>query len=208
MTIGKRKTTSGNFLPLLRYDARSGSLYTQDRVMRDGAWQTEQNDVTETMEAIFDLPNAQIGWIKFPKGAAPEMVLKKAGEDIGERPSPDHKEGVRIIVKILDDDAGPRELASTAGVLWNSIDQLHEEYLAGLKTNPGGKLPVVMLANVNEVSTPSNTNYEPVFEIVRWVPRPADLPADGIPVTAAASSPAKPQKRGNAGGDMDDAIPF
>jgi hypothetical protein len=72
--LGQRKT-SANFLPMYKYAARAGTLYTQDRVYRDREWQTEQHDATED-EVIFDLANVQVGWMKFPKGAAPEMVLK------------------------------------------------------------------------------------------------------------------------------------
>jgi len=108
----------------------AAAAYTQDRVHRDGEWQTEQHDVTEGFEAIFDLANAEVGWIKFPKGAAPEMALKPVEEDIGERPSGDHKEGLRLIVKIPGDDAGPRELISTAYAVWHGIDELHDQYLA------------------------------------------------------------------------------
>lgn len=155
------------------------------------------------MKAIFDLANVQVGWMKFPKGAAPEMVLKPVGEDIGVCPSGDHKEGLRLIVKILDDDAGPREMLSTSLALWRGIDELHNEYLAGIDANPG-KLPVVVLANRREMRSQGNVNYEPIFDIIDWVPRPADQPVNGIAVAA----PAKSQKRGSGSGDMDGPIPF
>jgi hypothetical protein len=211
--LGQRKS-SGNFLPSYKYDARAGTLYKQDRVYRDGAWQSEQHDATED-EAIFDLANVQVGWMKFPKGAAPEMVLKPVGEDIGERPSKDHKEGLRLLVKIPDDPAGPRELLSTSIALWHGIDGLHTEFLAGLKANPG-KLPLVALADTREVRSQDNVNFEPIFEIVKWVPRPADLPVNGIPAAAPVTPKSKsesksepePKKRGSFRGDLDDEIPF
>jgi hypothetical protein len=212
--LGKRKTgTGGNFLPVIKYDARAGVIYTQDRVFNGDTWQTEQHDVTDGLEAIFDLANIQTGWLRFPKGAAPEMVLKPIGEDIGPRPGEDYKEGLRVIVKIPDDDAGPRELISNALALWQGIDELHNAYLAELEANPG-RVPLVTLADVNQVNNPSGISYEPVFKIVDWVARPADLPIRGIavaapaPAPASAPAPAKPQKRGNTRADMDDEIPF
>jgi hypothetical protein len=198
--LGQRKT-SGNFLPAYKYDARAGTLYTQDRVYRDGQWQSEQHDATED-EVIFDLANVQVGWMKFPKGATPEMVLKPVGEDIGERPSADHKEGLRLLVKIPNDPAGPRELFSTSVALWHGIDQLHDAYLIGIKTNPN-KLPLVILADTREVRSQDNVSFEPIFEIVKWVPRPADLPASGI----APAEPKKPKPAARRG-DMDTEIPF
>jgi hypothetical protein len=158
------------------------------------------------MQAIFDLANIQVGWMNFPKGAAPEMALKPVGEDIGSRPSEDHREGLRLIVKIIDDPAGPREMLSTSLALWRGINELHNEYLAGVDANVG-KLRVVILADTREVRSQDNVNFEPIFEVINWVPQPADLPVDGIAVAAPAKS-AKPQKRGNARDDMDDTIPF
>jgi hypothetical protein len=123
------------------------------------------------------------------------------------------KEGLRVIVKIPDDDAGPRELISNALALWQGIDELHNAYLAELEANPG-RVPLVTLADVNQVNNPSGISYEPVFKIVDWVARPADLPISGIavaapaPAPASAPAPAKPQKRGNTRADMDDEIPF
>jgi hypothetical protein len=198
--LGQRKS-SGNFLPVMKYDARAGVIYTQDRVFRDREWQTEQHNVTEDMQAIFDLGNIQVGWMLFPKGAPPELKLKPVGGDIGERPSKDHKEGLRLLVKIIDDPAGPRELLSTSLALWRGIDELHDKYFAGLKANPD-KLPVVILADVNEVKSQDNINYEPVFEIIKWVDRPIDLPVNGI----AVATPAKP-KPADKRGDLDDEIP-
>jgi hypothetical protein len=94
MALGKRRD-SGNYLPIAKYDARVGTFYLQDRVFAGGAWQTEQRDVTQGFKAVFDLANLQRGYIRFPKGAAPETLLVPAGKDPGDPPSDEHKEGVR-----------------------------------------------------------------------------------------------------------------
>ena len=86
MALGKRKD-AGNFLPGLKFDARIGKFYQRDRVFSDDNWKTEQHEITRKFEAIFDLENVQRGWINFPQGAAPELVLVPAGEDPGEAPS-------------------------------------------------------------------------------------------------------------------------
>jgi hypothetical protein len=202
MGLGQRKS-GGSFLPTMKYDARCGVIYTQDRVHRNGEWQTEQHDITEGFEAIFDLVNAEVGWINFPKGAPPEMTLRPVGEDIGARPSPDHKEGLRLIVKIPGDDAGPREFISTAYAVWRGID-LHDQYLAAAESTKG-LLPVVVLSDVKVVESVNGTSHEPIFSIVDWVPRPSDLPEKGI--APAEPKPKKP-KPADKRGDMDDVIPF
>ena len=174
MALGKRKD-AGNFLPGLKYDARVGKFYLRERVFTDGSWKTEQHDITLKFEAIFDLENVQRGWINFPQGAAPELVLVPAGEDPGEAPSDEHKEGVRILVKMPQAFGGEvRELLSTARGLWNAIDALHDSYLAAAADHLG-ELPTVDLADVKEKATAVGTTFVPVFRITGWVPRPSDL---------------------------------
>ena len=152
MSLGKRK--SGNdFLPALKYDARVGQMILQDRVFVDGQWAPEQRVVTDNFRAVFDLENLQRGWIEFPKGGAPKTVLVPAGVDPGDPPSDEHKEGLRIVVKMDDVLGGDvRELMSTAVTLWNAVDDLHDKYLAGVDDHPG-ELPVVTLTGTRERKT-------------------------------------------------------
>jgi hypothetical protein len=203
MAFGKRKSGGGEIMPILKYDARAGTLFTQDRVHRDGSWQTEQHDVTDGFRAVIDLANAQIGWILFPKGAAPEMVLFPAGVEIGEAPSSDHKEGVRLLAK-LDGEDVVRELLSTALALWNGMNALHDAYIAAAPDH-AGEVPVVELADVKQVKNAlGNISYEPEFEIVDWTPRPPDMPATAAPQPQPKPQPNAKPKRDN----MNDEIPF
>src|SRR5262245_28207393 len=100
MAIGKRRT-GGESMPLLKYDARVGRLYTQDRVFEFGAWQTVQADISDAFRATMDLANLQQGWIAFPKGEPPSAVLFPAGAEIGDPPDTDHKQGLRVLA-VLD----------------------------------------------------------------------------------------------------------
>jgi hypothetical protein len=72
-----------------------------------------------------------------------------------------------------------------------AIDALHDAYLAAVDANPG-KLPLVALDDIREVDNPSGTSFEPVFEIIDWVPRPTELPADGIAAQKKKKSPPDP----------------
>lgn len=237
MALGKRRD-SGNFLPIAKYDARVGTFYLQDRVLTAGTWQNEQRDVTRGFEAVFDLANLRRGWIWFPKGAAPVTALVPAGDDPGDPPSDEHKEGVRVLLKMSAALGGDvRELMSTAHALWNAIDTLHDQYLAMVDKHPG-KLPVVTLDGVRETKNASGTAFVPVFKIVDWIPRPPDLvdtPPAGIagaqrtlplaapkatigraPVQRGLPSPATPapelapstDKEKPAREEMHDEIPF
>jgi hypothetical protein len=66
MSLGKRKKQE--FLPRLKFDARAGTFFLEDRVNNKGTWETVQHDVTQGFRAIFDLEQAQRGWIYLPKG--------------------------------------------------------------------------------------------------------------------------------------------
>jgi hypothetical protein len=196
MGIGKRRL---DFMPSAKWDAKAGRFFVFNRVQVDGQWTTQKQDVTEDFAAIFDLPNVQTGWIRFPEGAAPETKLGPAAEDkdLGPPPSKDFKQGLRIIIRIDGDDAGAREVLNTSAAFWNAIDALHDEYLAGVEDRPG-QLPVVGIGKVLFVETANGTSATPVFTILEWTPRPADMPK----LLAPRSEP----KRKDDG--MSDSIPF
>jgi len=203
MALGKRKGLGEN-MPVLKYDARVGRLYTQDRVFENGSWQTVQDDCTDNFEAIFDLENIEVGQINFPKGAPPETKLVRAGEPIPDAPGDGWKEGLRVIV-LLPGEKVPRELLSTAVAVWVAMDALHDAYLKQQAEHPD-EVPVVELVDVEELKT-STPSWQPRFEIKDWVPRPPSLPVNPTPrpepARPAAATPAQ-RKRG----DMDDEVPF
>ena len=208
MSLGKRK--GSDFMPVFKYDAKAGSFYKQDRVLTQDGWGNEQTDVGDDLRAgrvIFDLDTIEVGWFYFPKGAAPEMVLFPAGQDIGDAPEKNFKQGFRMIVKLDGDE--PREFMSTAAVTWYALDTLHEAYCNQRKDHPG-KVAKVKLVDVIETRTGNSTTFTPVFELADFVARPLDLPR---PQPASTNGgPRKPVKPVHTGGikygDMDDDIPF
>jgi hypothetical protein len=212
MAIGKRRT-GGESMPILKYDARAGTLFTQDRVLRDGSWQTEQHDVTDGFRAIFDLANVQIGWIAFPTGAPPDAQLFPINSDLGKPPSEKHKMGVRLLVKLIgdDDDDVVRELMSTAVAVWIAVDELHDKFLAELNDGKGvdqgpAAVPVVVLEDVVDTKTSYGVSRHPVFAIERFVPRPDDMPE--TPASRTQPPPPKKAKPAAKREDLDDEIAF
>ena len=121
MAFGKRKTGGGETYPLLKFDGRVGRLYTQDRErQRNGEWQSVQNDVTDRFVAALDIGGIEHGYMRFLKGAAPEMVMVPMGEDIGEMPEGENwQEGLRLQVKMPGEDFR-RTMTSSAIGLWRS----------------------------------------------------------------------------------------
>ena len=197
MALGKRKD-GGDFLPIVKFDGRIGKFYLQDRVFVDGEWKTEQIDITEVFEAIFDLEKLERGWIKFPKGAAPEVILVPAGDDPGDAPGDDFKEGLRVVLRMAERLGGDkREMLSTARGLWNAIDALHDEYLAQVEQHRG-QLPVVKVAYVKEKTNAAGVTYVPIFRIDHWVPR-----------VMMDSTPAPETNSGSGAAiELDEQVPF
>jgi hypothetical protein len=168
-------TGSKNFLPIIKYDARAGRVFRVDKV--DGM--STPVDITKKFKAVFDFENAEVGYINFATGSAPDFVMVPLGSVLPACPSENHKQGMRMSVR-LGKDCGSdcRELAGTSGAFLASMDKLHDDYLAGVKDN-AGKLPVVALVDTVAIESGSgarkSTNYRPVFEISAWVDRPKDL---------------------------------
>src|SRR6185369_6324639 len=191
MALGLQ-TGGGNFedrIALVKYDARAGRIFRIDRSQDAGVtWQTDQVEITNGFQAVMDLENIQVGWLNFPAGGAPSMVLVKLGESLPPKPADGSKQGFRVLMKLGKSSGGDlREMASNAGVSIAGMDALHTAYTAGLKDN-AGLLPVVALSTTTAVTktgkdaqgkAQSSTNYQPVWEIVKWVPRPAELGGEG-----------------------------
>lgn len=179
--------SSDDIVPILKYDARAGKFL---RV--DGSGDSrEQVDITyQMMDAqkggfICDFEQSlEVGYIAFRENQAPDFAIVPFGQPLPARPSNDHKDGIRLIVKLAPSCGGDvRELAGTAKAFLSGMEALHNEYVAQAAQNPG-KLPVVYLKGTTVVKSAKSSNYAPVFAISRWANRPADLKP--MPKTAAA----------------------
>lgn len=217
MAIGKRRHGSGNdFLAPAKWDARIGRFYLEDRVYTRGyGFEKEQRNIaTDKFRATFDLENLQVGWFAFAAGSPPDMRLFSVGRDIGDPPTDQHKQGLRLLLKPDESlGGGVRELISTAEAVWYSIDDLHEKYLGGV-TAHAGCLPVVDIVEVREEKAKNSTAFAPVFQIVGWTPRPAELPIAPATRMAKAAVPDPnfgrddPFARPTVRDALEDDIPF
>lgn len=185
MSLGLPTASGGERMPIIKYDARAGRLFRIDRA-QNAAGQFESNpvEITPVFQAVFDLEHIEIGWLWFPSNAAPDMQLVPYGQPLPPRPSPNHAVGFRLNLQLGKSCGGDvREMASNAAASIKGMDALHDQYLAGVKANPGG-LPVVRLAStqavVSQGKQQSSTNYAPVWEIAAWVARPAGLTPEAV----------------------------
>ena len=70
---------------------------------------------------------------------------------------------------------GAAEFASASIHLSNAIKDVYAQYEAERASN-AGKLPVIACSGSQAMKDRYGTNYRPIFAIVQWVERPADLP--------------------------------
>lgn len=189
MAIGiNYESAAGDYLPIIKYDARAGRIFRRDRANGEN----NDVDITRSFKAVFDFENLETGWIDFDTGGAPSysMSLLSSMDKPG-RPSEKHRPGVRLIIKLHASCGGDvREVSSTAKAFLRGIDEAHNAYLEGVKSNEG-KLPVFVLKDTIATTTGEgarkSTNYVPVFEISGWVKRPEDLVYKGRAPAASAS---------------------
>jgi len=171
--------TGGDFLPIIKYDARAGRMFRIDRIDTGNGFESNQVDITDKFSAQVDFEFLETGWIEFTPGSPPSFVLVKWGEPLpGKPPTGKFKHGVRFMVKLAsscaDDKPRIREMAGTSNAMLNGIAAVAEQYQRERNANPG-KLPVIRLVKTFPVKTgsglQSSTNYHPVFEIIGWAPR-------------------------------------
>ena len=189
--------TSGDgagYTPHIRNDARSGRWVRADRSQgADGRWSTELVDISQPPPTfIMDLARIEVGWISYSNGG-PDLRMVPAGQTLPPQPSPEHKQGFRVRVYAPKLLGGVREFASCAKVVIAAMEPLHDAFQAAPESAQG-LVPVVTVAGTTPVTTRtpqgSTTNYAPVFEIEKWVQRPAELePTAAAGGTAPTASP-------------------
>lgn len=198
--------STGDIIPILKYDSRAGRFFRVDRA--DGV--NTPVDVTRSLKMVADLENVEVGWINFATGGAPDFVMTMIGQPLPARPSPDHKQGVRIMVKLGKECGGDiREISTVAKSALRGLEELHTTYQASLADH-AGQLPIVALKDTIGVTSgqgaQKSTNYQPVFEIAGWAGRPADLvhkpktrrdAATAAPAAAPFSTSATPPATGS-----------
>ena len=187
-------------LPILKFDARAGRLFTVDRSQAaDGSWITEQADITMTQPAFcVDFGSLEVGWAFFAAGGAPLWALAFYGEPQPVRPaSPGFDEQNKALqfkpafrIKVGGQGIGGiREFGGNSASLIGGMNDLHTRFEAASEAAQG-KIPVVKMTSTQAIKSGQSTNYMPVFEIVAWVDRPKQLGERMVAVPGRSLTPA------------------
>lgn len=160
----------GDFVPYLKYNAKAGRFY----VKPEGA--TEEIEISGPVLA-FDMANIRTGWLYYAEGSGPEKVWDPSPTQMAPRPPGPKKFKRGFEVMVLGNTILPggkkmglREFSSTAGNVIASILRMHATYEDGLRANPG-KVPVFKCSGVKPITGAYGVNYEPQFDLVKWVDR-------------------------------------
>lgn len=200
MALGlQTEVTAGDFLPIVKYDARAGRWTRRDR---DNVGNVDEVDITNQFRAVFDLENIEVGYMDLT-GAQPRWTMQHVSQGLPKKPEGEGwRQGFRLRLKLGKDIGGDvREFASAAKAVIRPIDELHTAFMAAPERQQG-KLPIVTMTGTSVVETVApggvkQRNYAPKLEIVGWVDRPKDIaaqnaatqPANGAAHAAQASPP-------------------
>lgn len=173
---------ANNFTPFCKFNAKSGRWYTKT----DSGEEYEVSNMT----CIFDLENIRSGWFLFTEGLAPDVFWDE-GSNILAPPSTNHKRGFAVNVFSQKELGGLREFSSTSNTVIAAMETLYNTYMAAAERDRG-LVPVVTVDNVLPVKSTHGVNYQPVFRITKWVPRPQAVPAEPVQAATAPAPVAAP----------------
>lgn len=195
MGLGLSNGGSGDFLPLVSYDARAGRLFRIDREQTINGWANNKVDITAGNPTFaLDMGTIEVGWLAFgPTG--PDFKLAPLGRPMPERPSKEHKTGFRVRVA-GNAVGGLREWSSSSKCVLGVIDELHTAYEDAPEA-ADGKIPLVTLSGTTPITSKgpqgTTTNYAPVLQITGWVDRLPDMGERTTPMPrASATAPRTP----------------
>jgi hypothetical protein len=172
---------SADFIPYVKFNAKAGRWYSKD----DTGLEFEVANMT----AIFDFESIRVGWVHFTEGQAPDATWD-TGPVAAAPPTPLHKRGFSLNVYSKKELGGIREFSSTSNVTIVAIKDLYDKF-ENAPERKKGMVPVVRCENVLPIKSKFGTNYQPVLSLLRWVARPAELPAH-LGLGNGATEPAKP----------------
>lgn len=165
--------SSGDIIPILKWDAKAGDMIRVDREQDEtGAWIRNEEEISFPCKFVADLDAIEVGWLSFDSGA-PDFRMVRIGEAMPERPSAGHKNAFRL--RIYNKEMGLREFSHSAKTVLRKMDELHTQFEAERGAN-AGKLPVVEIEGTEpvKINTPQGElRFKvPNWKIVSWVDRP------------------------------------
>lgn len=166
---------SGVVKPFCKYNAKADKWFVRGA---DG----EDAEIPRPTFVI-DFDNIATGWLRFREGQAPERLMDPSLDQPAPSPGEGFKRGFVVMAFSPKFFGGAAEFASASIHLANAIKEIYAQY-ENDRAAHAGQLPVVSCTGSQTMKDRYGVNYRPTLQIVKWVDRPADLPAES-PVDAA-----------------------
>jgi hypothetical protein len=166
---------SGSGKPFIKYNAKADKWFVRGAAGEDAE--------IPRPTFVIDLENIATGWLLFREGQAPERVMDPSIDQPAPSPGEGFKRGFVVIGFSPKFFGGIAEFAGTSVHLSNAIKDVYAQYEAD-KANHRGELPVVSCTGSEAMKDRYGVNYRPIFQIVKWVQRPKELPSQS-PVDTA-----------------------
>lgn len=191
-------TKTGDFLPIVKYDARAGKFFKMEKRVDGGS---DAIELPPGTKFALDIGTLEAGFVAFTaQGPVRHMVPYSDGVALPAQPQDKDADGkllfrpgfwVKIAGNALD---GAREWCSNAAVLLNALDDLYQQIVHAPEA-AAGQIPIICIASTVAVKsgtgTRSSTNYAPVFRIEGYANRPDILGPRTTPIPG--TRPAPPQ---------------
>jgi hypothetical protein len=186
------KTTTGDFLPHVRYDARAGKMFKIEK-QPDG--RNVPYEIPLGTKFAIDFGSFEAGYMTIgAQGPVRQMQPYINGAVMPPPPQDKDQDGAlvfkpgfytKLAGNALD---GVREWCSNAAVVLNAMDELYQTWFSAPEAAQG-QIPIISIAGTVPIKSGSgartSTNYAPIFKIEAWTPRPDVLGPRTVPVPGA-----------------------
>jgi hypothetical protein len=171
--FGLEGAGGGSFRPIIKYNAKAGRIFRMDRKQdAHGQWYSDEVDITQGFEAIFDFSSLEAGYARFSQ-TGPDWIVAKFPFEGPAPVRPDEKDengrhtykpAFRMTVILSDGDE--REFGSNASIVVSVMAELYTKWAPSAAEG----LPAVSLVGV-KADKAAHGNFRPTFEIIDTVPR-------------------------------------
>lgn len=173
------------FLPRLDLDVRAGRFFLIERTQdAAGDWISSKVEIDKP-KFVADIANCGIGYTAFID-RKPDTVMQHCTDGMPNRPTPEHKEGFELILKMVGGDADGqlRSFGKQGIVIVRAFNELVDMWQACPEASDPTKSPVVEVTGSAAVKTGQSSNYAPTWKIGKFVKRPTEFDAH-LPMRAA-----------------------
>jgi hypothetical protein len=183
MGFGLNIGNGGDFLPIIKIDGKDGGV---ERTTWDG--QNKGVETVDSLVALFDFATLKVGWVEFTdKG--PDKRLVAIGDPLPDKPGEKFKQGIQLVV-LLPGGLGCHEICTTASGVLGALESVYDTATVAPEWNDG-KVPVVQLTEFKKEKTKHGARAIPVFQILDWKDRPAELEAHKATPKPRAAMPSQ-----------------